>query len=206
MGIHEVTGTILIANGTIFVSRGLARLVRARRSGARSAAIPTEIYAALLVGLGSYVGGVLYLLYPRYPRGTRLSWIPLLAAGLILLIVPWFMPRRRARRLGPISTYTLDLRSAALPGPRPSIAPDAHAASLIERIENVKFSTVRLVHGYDEAEVDAFLDRLVACLSEDGRVDRSELRDTHFSRTLLRPGYAMPDVDTFIEEVAQATS
>jgi DivIVA domain-containing protein len=54
-------------------------------------------------------------------------------------------------------------------------------------------------------EVDVFLDKLVANLSQNGRVDRSELSDARFSRTRIRPGYAMPDVDTFLEEVAQAT-
>jgi DivIVA domain-containing protein len=79
-------------------------------------------------------------------------------------------------------------------------------AGLIERIKKVKFSTVRLVHGYDEAEVDAFLDKLVAVLSEGGQLDRSELRSSRFSTTLIRPGYDMRDVDAFLEEIAQATS
>jgi len=45
----------------------------------------------------------------------------------------------------------------------------------------------------------------VAALSRDGRLDRSELRDVRFSRTRMRPGYVMTDVDAFLEEVAQAT-
>jgi DivIVA domain-containing protein len=54
--------------------------------------------------------------------------------------------------------------------------------------------------------VDSFLDALVAALRRDGRLDRSELRDIRFSRTRIRPGYAMPDVDNFLEEVALAQS
>jgi DivIVA domain-containing protein len=77
---------------------------------------------------------------------------------------------------------------------------------LTERIKDVKFSTVRLARGYDEKEVDDFLDKLVAILSEGGQLERSELRNARFSTTLIRPGYDMRDVDTFLEEIAQATS
>ena len=76
---------------------------------------------------------------------------------------------------------------------------------MIERIKNVRFGTTRLARGYDEEEVDTFLDKLVAALNQDGQLDRSHLRDARFSTTRLRPGYAMPDVDTFLDEVAQAT-
>jgi DivIVA domain-containing protein len=137
------------------------------------------------------------------------GWIPriLAAAGLALVIVPWILSRRRASRLGPSSVDTPLLSSAHRPGPGlcPAIAPDARTAGLIEQIENVKFSTTRVAPGYDEEEVDAFLDKLVAALSGDGQLDRSELRDVRFSTTRLRPGYAMPDVDTFLGKVTQAT-
>ena len=86
-----------------------------------------------------------------------------------------------------------------------AITLDAGTAGLIERIKNVRFSTTRLAPGYDEEEVDTFLDKLVAALSGDGQLDRSELRTVRFSTTRLRPGYAMPDVDTFLGEVTQAT-
>jgi DivIVA domain-containing protein len=46
---------------------------------------------------------------------------------------------------------------------------------------------------------------VLAALSQDGQLDRSELREVQFSTTRLRPGYQMPDVDSFLEEVAQAT-
>ena len=64
----------------------------------------------------------------------------------------------------------------------------AMPAGLIERIKNVRFSTTRLAPGYDEEEVDTFLDKLVAVLSEDSELDRSELHEVRFSRTRLRPG------------------
>jgi len=47
--------------------------------------------------------------------------------------------------------------------------------------------------------------KLVAALSQEGRLDRSQLREIRFSTTRMRPGYVMPDVDAFLDEVAQAT-
>jgi len=87
----------------------------------------------------------------------------------------------------------------------PAITLDARTTGLIERIKTVTFSTTRLSPGYDEEEVDVFLDKLVAALSQEGQLNRSELRDARFSMTRLRPGYVMTDVDAFLEEVAQAT-
>ena len=84
------------------------------------------------------------------------------------------------------------------------IAPDARTAGLIERITNIRFGTVRLAPGYDEEEVDVFLDQLVAVLSQDGQLDHSQLHNARFSTTRIRPGYAIPDVDTFLAEVAHA--
>jgi DivIVA domain-containing protein len=208
MGIQDVAGWVLIVGGTVNVGRALPALVRARRSEARPAAAPVAVcWSALLVGLGLLVSGVLYLRYPRYPHGTWLGWIPgaVAVVALIPLIAPWIVSRLRARRLSPGSADAASLGSADMPGPGPAIAPDARTAGLIERIKNVKFGTVRLAPGYDEEEVDTFLDKLVAALSQDGQLNRSELRDIRFSTTRLRPGYAMPDVDTFLAEVARAT-
>jgi DivIVA domain-containing protein len=212
MGINDVGGALAIVLGAQFTIRAVAMLARPRRSGARSE--PGGPWAGLLTGSGFLLIGVLYFIYPRFPHGTRLGWIALalLGAGLILMVVSSagsFRSPGRVRRLGPISTHTLDLSSLEpsspdLPGPGPAVTPDARTAALIERIKNVRFSTVRLVPGYDEQEVDCYLDKLVALLSENGQLDRSELHDIHFSRTRIRPGYAMPDVDTFLAEVAQA--
>jgi DivIVA domain-containing protein len=190
MGLQDVTGWVFIVSGSVNVGRALPLLVRARRSEARSAAIPAGVWSGLLAALSLLVSGVLYLRYPRYLHGTWLDWIPgtLAAAGLILLIAPWIVSRRRARRLGPSSAYIPGLSSADMPGPGPAIAPDASTAGLIKRIKNVKFSTTRLAPGYEEEEVDTFLDKLVAVLTEDGQLGRMELRDIRFSTTRLRPG------------------
>jgi DivIVA domain-containing protein len=112
----------------------------------------------------------------------------------MLWIVPWIVSRGRARGLGPGPAET--------PDPDPVIAPDS-IAGLIERIKNVKFHTVRLTPGYDEEEVDNFLDELVAILSHGGQLYRSRLSNARFSTTRIRPGYAVPDVDAFLDEVAQ---
>jgi DivIVA domain-containing protein len=74
---------------------------------------------------------------------------------------------------------------------------------LIERIQNARFRTTRLGSGYDEEEVDTYLDKLVALLSGGGRLDAVELSFVRFSTTRLRPGYVKQDVDTFLGEIAQ---
>jgi DivIVA domain-containing protein len=115
------------------------------------------------------------------------------------------MARSRTRRLDSSPAGTPGLSSAPLADPGPAIAPDAKTAGLIERIKTVRFSTTRFSPGYDEEEVDVFLDKLVTALGQDGQVDRPELHDVRFSTTRMRPGYVIADVDAFLEEVAQAT-
>jgi DivIVA domain-containing protein len=191
MGIEEVLTWVGMAPGAISVIGALPVLIRPGRNERWSAAQSPWVWSRLLVGLGLVVGGFLAL---GYPRGTWLVLIPgvLVVTGLTLLTRTWIVSRRRARRLAPPRVKRW--------------RPDVGAAGLIERIKNVQFSTTRLVPGYDEQEVDTFLDKLVAALSEDGQLDRSELRDIRFSTTRrLRPGYAVPDVDTFMEELARAT-
>jgi len=195
MGIQDVTGWIFVVGGAANAGRAVPQLVRARRSEAPADAIAAGAWSGLVVGLGSLVTGVLYL----SDHGTALYWIAvtLTVAGLITLMAESIVSRRRARLLGP--------GAADVPGPGPAIAPDAGTAGLVERIKNVRFGTVRLAPGYDEEEVDVFLDTLVAALGGDGQLDRSELRDARFTTTRIRPGYAMPDVDTFLDEVAHAS-
>ena len=207
MGIQELAGLALVVSGATTTGRGLRALMRARRNEARSGAIQVRVWSDLLLGLGLLGGGVLYLGDPHYPQHiTGLRWIPagFAVAGLVLTVVPWIMSRR-ARRLDASSAGGPGLSSASMPDPGPAIAPDAKTAGLIERIKTVTFSTTRLSSGYDEEEVDVFLDQLAAALGRDGQVDRPELRDVQFSTTWMRPGYVIADVDAFMEEVAQAT-
>jgi DivIVA domain-containing protein len=206
MGSQGVLGCLFIVTGAVHVGRVFSLQVRARRSGTGTAALTAEEWVGLSGGLSILSGGVLYLRNPRLVYGSWLGWITwaLFGTALMFMIVPWIVSRRRARRLGLGPAPAPGPGSADVPGPGPVITPDASTARLIERIKNVKFSTVRLARGYDEEEVDIFLDTLVAAFSQDGELDRSGLRDVTFSTTRLRPGYAMPDVDTFLEEVAQA--
>ena len=73
------------------------------------------------------------------------------------------------------------------------------AEAMARYIRNAQFRTIRLAAGYDEQEVDAFLDELAE------RVRRGEPvgRPPKFSQTRLRPGYVKGDVDALIAEVAR---
>jgi DivIVA domain-containing protein len=90
-------------------------------------------------------------------------------------------------------------------GPGPAIALDVRTSGLIGRIKKARFSTTRLSAGYDEEEVDIFLDKLIAVFSEGGQPDQGELRSARFTATRLRPGYVTQDVDSFLHEIAGAT-
>ena len=83
---------------------------------------------------------------------------------------------------------------------------DARYQDLIERIQNAKFRTTRLSPGYDEEEVDNFLDWVVAILRESGLPDPEELRTVQFTTRRLRPGYVMQDVDSLLQEIAEAVA
>jgi DivIVA domain-containing protein len=202
--LQDVADCVFIVAGAMIGSRALPSLVRTRRSGSRPAAIPAGLWSDLLLGVCLLTDGVFNLCYPH---GGWQHLIPGVAgsAVLTLVIAGWIVSRRRPRRLVLSSADPPDLISGDTYGPGPVSAPDARATGLIERINKVKFGTTRLAPGYDEEEVDVFLDKLVAALGRDGQLDRSELRDIQFSKTRLRPGYAMPDVDAFLAEVAQAS-
>ncbi|HEX4288706.1 MAG TPA: DivIVA domain-containing protein [Trebonia sp.] len=73
---------------------------------------------------------------------------------------------------------------------------------LIARIQNAKFRTTRFSPGYDEEEVDSFLDRLVATFRESRLPDPDELHNVQFSTRRMRPSYVMKDVDDLLREIA----
>jgi DivIVA domain-containing protein len=197
---HEFTGWASIGCGAAVMAFALARVRRMRLNEARSAAIPAVLWVALPAVSWFLATGVLSLRYPHYPRGTWLSWVPiaLSATALVVLVAHSIVSPSRPR------PQPLPLNLADVHGPDPVATLDAGTAALIERIRKVQFSTTRLAPGYDEEEVDDFLDKLVKTLGEGGPLSRSQLRDTMFSTTRLRPGYTMADVDAFLAEVAQA--
>jgi DivIVA domain-containing protein len=63
------------------------------------------------------------------------------------------------------------------------------------------FSTVKFSAGYEEEDVDNFLDKLIAVLGASGELDPGLVRNAQFATTRLRPGYAMQDVDNFLDGV-----
>jgi DivIVA domain-containing protein len=72
-------------------------------------------------------------------------------------------------------------------------------------IHNVQFKTVRLTPGYDEDEVDSFLDRVALALADPAegpqRMQAADIRNTLFTTTRLREGYDMDEVDSFLDRV-----
>jgi DivIVA domain-containing protein len=72
---------------------------------------------------------------------------------------------------------------------------------LIGLVRNVQFGTTRLNVGYDEREVDHFLDKTIIALQE-GRARASEVKKAVFASTRARPGYRQPEVDAFLERLA----
>lgn len=79
---------------------------------------------------------------------------------------------------------------------------EGHAA----RVERVAFRSGRLGMGYDEDEVDAFLDRAVATLrgTTDTPLTPEGVREARFTTVILRPGYAIGEVDEFLADLAGA--
>ncbi|NUP04072.1 MAG: DivIVA domain-containing protein [Nonomuraea sp.] len=73
------------------------------------------------------------------------------------------------------------------------------------RVERVAFRPGRMGTGYNEDEVDAFLDRVVATLrgTTEFPVTAKEVREAKFSTVLFRAGYLIADVDSFLEDVGE---
>jgi DivIVA domain-containing protein len=214
MGIfHNGTAWVSVILAAIIATLTLSRLVRAVRGRARSGAIPAEVWSGLYLSLVLLADGI-FLLRPAHD--TWLHWF--LGAfgigGLVSLAVSGIVSRSRAGVSWwrfwhiipnpPAAGCTgLGDDSHLVPGVADTL--DARTLGLIERIKHVTFSTTRLSSGYYEEEVDIFLDKIVAVLSEDGQLDQAELRDTRFTATRLRPGYVVQDVDSFLHEIAEAT-
>jgi DivIVA domain-containing protein len=74
---------------------------------------------------------------------------------------------------------------------------------LVRRINDQRFTPVRLREGYDMGEVDQFLDRLVAGL-EHAQPLAPLVESARFTPVRLREGYDMGEVDRFLDEVVAA--
>jgi DivIVA domain-containing protein len=72
---------------------------------------------------------------------------------------------------------------------------------LVGLVRNVQFATSRLSPGYDEQEVDDFLDTTIAALRA-GTARGSVVKKSAFATTRMRPGYRQAEVDAFLERLA----
>jgi len=75
-----------------------------------------------------------------------------------------------------------------------------------EDVEAVRFKATKFRDGYDQDEVDDFLDRVVAGLrarqtGEPGALTPADLDGARFTATKFREGYDMADVDEFLDRV-----
>ncbi|RCG30748.1 DivIVA domain-containing protein [Sphaerisporangium album] len=72
------------------------------------------------------------------------------------------------------------------------------------KVERVLFRRGRFGSGYNEGQVDIFLDRVVATLrgTTDLPLTGDQVRAARFATVLFRTGYAVTQVDAFLAEVA----
>ena len=77
--------------------------------------------------------------------------------------------------------------------------------ALIARIERASFGHTRFHDGYDERDVDRFLDAVVASLASSATpFTPTRIRDEVFGQTRLKAGYLIEDVDSFRRLLADA--
>jgi len=181
-------------------------------------------------GYTAFTGALLRLLDNGSPRAGEMLTLRDLHVELLHHAQANHLPE--PKRLG---TDTADLvplaqnRYADREAPTNEEAPDAERAtartarpvSRLQALENareelmgllttrdihtVQFKTVRLTPGYDEDEVDSFLDRAALALADppEGpqRMRAVDIRNTRFTTTRLREGYDMDEVDSFLDRV-----
>lgn len=77
---------------------------------------------------------------------------------------------------------------------------------LVDRVRNSRFGTTRR-GGYEEEEVDEFLDRIMRSLIRGERGTMRQLAcEAQFTTVRLRPAYVMADVDDLLGSVKRALS
>jgi DivIVA domain-containing protein len=77
--------------------------------------------------------------------------------------------------------------------------------ALIARIKDVSFKPTRFRGGYDEREVDDFLDAVAASLSSSSTpFTPARIRDEVFSQPRFKGAYLIEDVDEFRRRLADA--
>jgi DivIVA domain-containing protein len=76
---------------------------------------------------------------------------------------------------------------------------------LIQEINQIRFTPVRLREGYEMGGVDQLLDRLVGALEAQEPVD-DLVRAARFTPVRLREAYDMGEVDRFLDRVVSAAA
>jgi DivIVA domain-containing protein len=79
----------------------------------------------------------------------------------------------------------------------------AAAQEMAEMVRKAMFRTTRLQSGYEEEQVDNFLDEIAETLAGGRPLDPALVRAAVFTTTRVRPGYAQEDVDTLLDKVAR---
>jgi DivIVA domain-containing protein len=209
--INGLTAWALIVLALCTASGPLRQLAQARRSRARLRATAESTWTRLVLSLAWLIIGV-NRLFNGQPLWLGLILLVVATAGMATVAVPGILSRRRAgvtwwRFWVPVVPPESDADSinpADAFTSRPTIVLDEWALDLIVRIESATFGTTRFSPGYNEEEVDDFLDKIVAVLGTAGQPDQGELAGVRFSTTWLRPGYVQEDVSALLREVAQA--
>lgn len=101
------------------------------------------------------------------------------------------------------------LKAQPKPQPRPPVPQIVQEAKLTAaEVRNVAFHRPpRGRRGYQESQVDAFLDRIEATLLGQDNLTSKDIRDVKFSRPLIgRRGYDETEVDGFLSRVEQQLS
>lgn len=94
--------------------------------------------------------------------------------------------------------------ATALGGPGPVQPPPAgpRPDAMLARLRNAQFATTTLRPGYDQADVDRFLDRAAAALNGAGApLTPEEVRAARFATSRLRNGYDEDQVDALLDEL-----
>jgi DivIVA domain-containing protein len=194
--VNEIVGWLCVIGGTVKVATMSFLLVRARQGGAPLHAVSVTTRSELLAGAASLAVGVVCLTYGLTIAAANAFVFALLIAWLSMVPAPRFVRHMKVQRVqvapAPHSAFPAGLDDATL--------------GIIRRIKDVRFMTTGLRPGYDEKEVDTFLDRLIADVTVGGRLDRDELHSVQFTRTRLRPGYTLEAVDSFLADVASRSS
>ena len=106
-----------------------------------------------------------------------------------------YAPRDVDRLIGELAQLTVGPGSEGMP---------LAVRKLVDRIRGSRFATTRR-GGYDEEEVDEFLNRITDSLIRGERGTLSRLAgEARFKAVRLRPGYVMADVDSLLASVEQA--